>query len=207
MSLKVYPNGSQEISVPAGQSIAIRTDGEAKVYYKQGPGNTAPVFYLNSSVVNEEVTLDPPAGVDTVRIDAQADEVLYNVAVSPVIVETLIQGTPTAATVSATLTVAEILVGIVTINEGAAGASAQQLPLATAMDTALPLFGANSSFDFSVINISTVAAEDATVTTNTGWTLVGSMAIQSNDAVTSKSAGQFRARRTAAGAWTLYRVS
>jgi len=119
-----------------------------------------------------------------------------------------VQATPTAKTVSATLTAAEILVGIITVNQAAAGASALQLPLATAMDTALPAFGANDSFDFSVINISTVDAEDASLTTNTGWTLVGSMDIPAYSAAGSlNSSGRFRARRTAAGAWTLYRLS
>lgn len=117
------------------------------------------------------------------------------------------QGAPTAATVSATLAAAALLSGIITVLQGAAGASAQQLPLATALDTALPTSVANDSFDFSVINISTNAAESASLTTNTGWTLVGDMDVAANSAATTKSAGRFRARKTAAGAWTLYRLS
>lgn len=121
---------------------------------------------------------------------------------------TVAQGTPTAKTVSATLTAAEILAGIITVNQGAAGASALQLPLATAMDTALPESAANDAFDFSVINISTVDAEDASITTNTGWTLVGNVDIPAYSAAGSlNSSGRFRARKTAAGAWTLYRLS
>lgn len=119
----------------------------------------------------------------------------------------IVQGAPTAKTTSATLTAAEILTGIITVAQGGGAASALQLPLATAMDTALPAFGANSSFDFSVINISTVDAEDASLTTNTGWTLVGNMDIPAYSAAGSlNSSGRFRARRTAAGAWTLYRI-
>jgi len=117
------------------------------------------------------------------------------------------QVAPTAATVSATLTAAQVLAGIITVLQGAAGASAQQLPLATAMDTALPNSVANDAFDFSVVNISAVAAESASITTNTGWTLVGDMDVAANSAATTKSAGRFRARKTAAGAWTLYRLS
>jgi hypothetical protein len=116
------------------------------------------------------------------------------------------QGAQTAKTVSATLTAAEILAGIITVNQAAGGASAQQLPLATAMDTALPESAAGDAFDFSVINISVVAAEDATLTTNTGWTLVGNMEVQSADALTNNTSGRFRARKTGAGAWTLYRL-
>lgn len=117
------------------------------------------------------------------------------------------QGAPAAATTSATLTAANVLAGIITVNQGGAGASAQQLPLATAMDTALPTSVAGDSFDFSVVNISTVAAESASLTTNTGWTLVGDMDVSANSAATTKSAGRFRARKTATGAWTIYRLS
>lgn len=117
------------------------------------------------------------------------------------------QGAPAAATVSGTLTAANVLSGIITVNQGGAATSAQQLPAATAMDTALPTSVAGDSFDFSVINISTVAAEDASVTTNAGWTLVGNMDIASNAAAADKSAGRFRARKTGTGAWVLYRLS
>jgi hypothetical protein len=117
------------------------------------------------------------------------------------------QGNPAAKTTSATLTAAEVLTGIITVNQGAAGASAQQLPAASAMDTALPTSVAGDSFDFSVINISTVAAESASLTTNTGWTLVGDMDVAANNAATTKSAGRFRARKTGTAAWVLYRLS
>lgn len=118
------------------------------------------------------------------------------------------QGAPTAKTVSATLTAAEIKAGIITVNQGAGAASAQQLPLATAMDTAFPNVAAGYAYDFSVINISTVDAEDASLTTNTGWTLVGSMDVPAYSAAGSlNSSGRFRARKTGTGAWTLYRLS
>lgn len=117
------------------------------------------------------------------------------------------QGAQTAKSTSATLTTAEVLAGIITVNQAAGATSSLTLPLATAMDTAMPDAAADDAFDFSLINTSTVAAEDADILTNTGWTLVGSMAVQSNDAITSKSAGRFRARKTGAGAWTLYRLA
>lgn len=123
------------------------------------------------------------------------------------------QGAPAAKTVSATLTAANLLAGIITVAQGAGAASAQQLPLAddlqAAMLTALDVdaLEAGDSFDFSVINTSTVSAEAASITTNTGWTLVGNMDVLANSAATTKSAGRFRARYTASGAFTLYRLS
>ena len=117
------------------------------------------------------------------------------------------QGAPAAQTTSATLTAAQLATMIITVNEGAGANSAQTLPLATAMDTEFDTFGIDQSFDFSVINISTVAAETVSIVTNTGWTLVGNMLIAANTAITDNSQGRFRARRTGAGAWTLYRIA
>lgn len=117
------------------------------------------------------------------------------------------QGAQTAKTTSATLTAEEVLTGIITVNQGGAAPSAQQLPTATDMDTWLPDAIANDSFDFSVINISLVAAEDASLTTNAGWTLTGDMNIEANDSVRARSSGRFRARKTGAAAWTLYRLA
>lgn len=123
-------------------------------------------------------------------------------------VKLVAQGTPTAKTTSATLTAAEVLAGIITLNQGAGGATAQQLPTAADLDTAVPDAAAGDAFDFSVINISTTDAEDGSVTTNTGWTLVGSMDIHAYSAAGSlNSSARFRARKTGAGAWTLYRIA
>lgn len=118
------------------------------------------------------------------------------------------QGAATAKTVSATLTAAEVAAGIITINQAAGAASAQQLPTAAAMDTYFPDFVANDSIDVAIINTSTVDAEDASVTTNTGWTLVGSMDFQAHSALAAQgSSGMLRLRKTATGAWTAYRIS
>lgn len=116
------------------------------------------------------------------------------------------QSTPIALTAAAVLTAAQIAVGLLTSNPGGAAAVNYQLPLASAMDAAFPTAGVNSSFDFSLVSISTVSAETATLTTNTGWTLVGNMVTAANSAATSNSASRFRARKTAAATWTLYRI-
>jgi hypothetical protein len=117
------------------------------------------------------------------------------------------QGAPATATVSATLTAANLAAGIITVTQGAGGASAQQLPLATAMDTLLPASVANTFFDFFVINLG-AAGEVVTITTNTGWTLVGDVIIDIKTASgATPSSAHFRARKTATGAWTLYRLA
>ena len=121
------------------------------------------------------------------------------------------QGAPAAKTTSTTLTAAELLGRLITGAQGAAGAATYTLPLGTDIETALlalyPGLQTNDSFDFSVINISTVAAEDVTIAGNTGTTLVGTGVVNSNDAGTSISTGTFRVRRTAANTYSVYRIS
>lgn len=123
-----------------------------------------------------------------------------------------VQPAPAAKTTSATLTAAELEGGLITGNQGAAGAAAYTMPLATDLEGYLRKVygnaGFDDSFDVSVINLSVVAAEDITMTTNTGWTLVGSMVVESNEATAQKGpSAAFRVRRTGANAFTLYRLA
>jgi hypothetical protein len=117
------------------------------------------------------------------------------------------QAAPAAKTVSATLTAAEVVGGLITVNQGASGASALQMPINTALDAALPSMQVDDSFDFSLVNISTVAAEDASITVNTGVTVVGNMTVASNAAVGDQATGIFRVRKTAASTYVVYRVA
>jgi hypothetical protein len=117
------------------------------------------------------------------------------------------QSSPTAKTTSTTLTAQELGAGIITVNQGGGSTSALQLPDGTALDTAFSNFTTNDAFDFSVINISTVAAEDASITVNTGVTIVGNADIASNAAATDKSSGRFRLRKTGTATWTAYRIA
>ena len=71
----------------------------------------------------------------------------------------------------------------------------------------LALEAADDAFDFYVINISTTDAEDASITTNTGWTPVGSMDIEAYSAANKNSSAKFRARKTGSAAWTIYRIA
>ena len=61
----------------------------------------------------------------------------------------------------------------------------------------------DSAFDFSVINVDGSGSGVITMTAGTGWTLVGLATI----AATAGTTGRFRARRTAAATWTLYRLA
>ena len=106
------------------------------------------------------------------------------------------QPTPTAKTAAASLTAAELATGIITYTGAAV---ALTVPLGTELDTAFPSMKVNSSFEFVIIN--TGATNAATVTANTGCTLVGVAAV---NAFTSCI---WRVRKTADATYVFYRVA
>jgi hypothetical protein len=111
----------------------------------------------------------------------------------------IIMGTqvaPTAKTAAATLTPAELATEIITYTGAAV---ALTLPLGTDLDNAFSSMKVNSSFDFSIINIGGTNA--ATVTANTGCTIVGTAAVAANTSAT------WRARKTADATYVFYRVA
>ncbi len=116
---------------------------------------------------------------------------------------------PAAKTTSATLTIAELLGGWITVNQGAGASSTQTTPTGTQIDAAMPSddIVVGDCFDFVVINTSTVAAEDAILAPGSGVTLVGNNDIQSEDALTNNTSGLFRFRRTGANLWDMFRIS
>lgn len=116
------------------------------------------------------------------------------------------QPAPTAKTVTAVLTAAELLTGIVTTT-GATAPSVHQLPLGTALDTAITM-NVGESFDFTVINTGTGAGDDATITVNTGVTIVGNPTVGAlTDTTIISGSGTFRVRKTAVATYVVYRLS
>jgi hypothetical protein len=105
-----------------------------------------------------------------------------------------VQPAPNAVNVSATLTVAQLLGGIVTSTTGAAVAA--QSPTGTDLDTAAGL-AVDEAVDVTFI---ATGANALTLTVNTGVTIVGTAAVAT---VTS---GTFRFRKTAANTFVAYRV-
>ena len=106
------------------------------------------------------------------------------------------QVTPTAKTAAATLTPAELATGIITYTGAAV---ALTMPLGTDIDAAFSSMKVNSSFDFYIIN--TGATNAATVTANTGVTLVGAAA------VAAATSSNWRVRKTADNTFVAYRVA
>jgi hypothetical protein len=111
----------------------------------------------------------------------------------------IIMGTqvaPTAKTAAATLTPAELATQIITYTGAAVNLT---VPLGTDIENAFSSMKVNSSFDFTIINIGGTNA--ATVTANTGCTLVGVAAVSANTSAT------WRVRKTAENTFVFYRIA
>lgn len=104
------------------------------------------------------------------------------------------QPAQTSKSGAVTLTAAELRTQIIEYTGAVANL---QLPTGTDLQTSIGS-ATNVAFDFSVINTGSGAA---TLTTNTGLTLTGSMV------VTNGTSGTFRARRNGANTFTIYRLN
>jgi len=117
------------------------------------------------------------------------------------------QGAPAAKTVTAGITAAELVAGLITTT-GTTGPSVHQLPTGTEIDAELPGIATGDSFDFTIINTGTGASDDATITVNTDVTIVGNPTVGAlTDTTIISGSGTFRARRSAANAYVVYRLS
>ena len=107
----------------------------------------------------------------------------------------VIQGAPATVSANGTLTVAQLLAGIVVCSGTPA---TQTLPTVALLEATLTNSKVDAGFEVSFVN---TAGTTLTVATGTGWTIVGTAT-----AATVTSA-LFRARKTGDGAWTLYRIA
>ena len=110
---------------------------------------------------------------------------------------------PVSVTTAATLTPAQVLNGLILANSGITAASVTYT-LPTVADLELVLSNSDkvgTSFTFRLVNLGT-SSGTAIIATNTGWTITGSLTMT----VPVTTGAQFVARKSAAGAWTLYRV-
>jgi hypothetical protein len=110
---------------------------------------------------------------------------------------------PVTATTTTTFTPAQILNGLILVNNGISANVAYTLPTVADLENVLVNSDkVGTSFTFRVVNLGT-GSGTATVTTNTGWTITGSLTM----VVPITTGASMVARKSAAGAWTLYRVA
>lgn len=106
------------------------------------------------------------------------------------------QPAPVAYNTTATLTAADLIDGILTSSTAAAVTATT--PTGTQLTAAAPHVAIGGAFDFAVIN--TGGSNAFTLQAGTDVTVTGS-------AVAASSSGLFRAKRTAANTWVIYRIA
>lgn len=167
-----------------------------------GDGYTAGSVWIYGSAIYQCVssTAGAASWVLTQNQSATGDvSVAANLYVAGLEVGT--QAAPVAKTVTATLTAANLLVGMITVAQGSGAGSTQTLPTGTEMQTGLPsTFGTNNYFDFSIVNTG-AASETATLGAGTAFTIVG------NAVVAVGGSAIFRVRKTAANTFVAYRIA
>ena len=111
---------------------------------------------------------------------------------------------PVSVTATATLTPAQVLNGLILANSGVT-AAAQTYTLPTVTDLEAVLVNSDkvgTSFTFTVVNLGTSSAT-AIIAAGTGWTVTGSLTMT----IPITTGASMLARKSAAGAWTLYRIA
>lgn len=112
------------------------------------------------------------------------------------------QAAPASLTATATLTIAQLVTGIVLGNPGSSAAT-YTLPTVALTEALLVNAKVDSSFDFSVVNVDGSGSGVITLAVCTGWTIVGLATV----AATAGTTHRYRACKTGVGAWTLYTLA
>lgn len=198
-------NGNVRIGSTAAPTVALDVTGAALISTTLGVTTslTTPL-HVGGTAANSTLTLQSTSGVgttDSVVIrtgnNGAVTAATFNTAGAATSVNWYNTATQTA-TNTATLSAAQIT-GPFLLGTPTATAS-YTLPTASALDTALGVPPVETGWEFVVF---TTAAFAITLLTNTGWTLVGSMAT----GATANSFARYRVRKTAATpTFTIYRI-
>lgn len=110
---------------------------------------------------------------------------------------------PVAVTATATLTPAQVLNGLILANSGVTTAQTYTLPTVADLENVLVNSDRiGTTFTFRVVNLGT-SSGTAIIAAGTGWTVSGSLTMT----IPVSTGATMIARKSAAGAWTLYRVA
>lgn len=201
MSNVVLEGGTATVSVPAGGSIAVFSQGVATISRNLATANFPNrVTPIGQVLANTQVVFGPYTNATEIVIEANGGfEVLYEVGTAPQVQQfrllSPVQVAPGALNATGTLTGELCLTGIVTSTTAAAVAAT--LDTGAALDVK-STWNVNDSFDWTVIN--TGGSNAFTVTASSGHTVVGS------GTVAASSSAQFRTRKTAAATFVTYRL-
>jgi hypothetical protein len=110
---------------------------------------------------------------------------------------------PISVTTAQTLTAAQVLNGLILANSGITASVTYTLPTVTDLEATLVNSDrVGTAFSFRVVNLGTSSGV-AVIAAGTGWTVSGSLTMT----IPVTTGAMLIARKTAAGAWTLYRVA
>ena len=110
---------------------------------------------------------------------------------------------PVSVTTAQTLTAAQVLNGLILANSGITASVNYTLPTVAALEAELTNSDrVGTSFTFRLVNLGT-SSGTAVIVTNTGWTISGSLTMT----IPVTTGAVLVARKSAAKAWTLYRVA
>ena len=110
---------------------------------------------------------------------------------------------PLSVASTATLTAAQVLNGILLVGSGATTAQTYTLPTVALLEATLSNSDkVGTAFEFRVVNLGT-SSGTAIIAAGTGWTVTGSLTMT----VPVTTGATMIARKSAEGAWTLYRVN
>jgi len=110
---------------------------------------------------------------------------------------------PISITAAATLTPAQVLNGVILANSGVTTTQTYTLPTVAALEAVLSNSEkVGTSFMFRVVNLGT-SSGTAVIAAGTGWTVSGSLTMT----IPVTTGAALLARKSAEGAWTLYRMS
>lgn len=194
------PNGTVQVTIPAGESIAVYSQGYANVSRLVGFPNYPDKVAAVGTVNNSQAVFGPYASGAQIIIEAIGGvDVQYEVGSAPVVKqdrrEATVQPAPAAVNVTGTLTVGNLLGGLITSTTAAAVTGT--LPTGTLTDAGSD-FLVDEAFDWAVVN--TGATNAFTVAAGTGHTVLGNMV------VAASTSGNFRTRKTAANTFVTYRI-
>jgi len=214
MSTFLTGGGRVSVTLTATQKLAVASQGTVNVYRTSGFVNYPDSTNLLATIINGQTVFGTYTGGATLIIDAGGGlSAQYEVGTDPIVkqwrTDNGIQPDPTAKTTAVTLTVAEVLTGIITGTHAAGATQAYTLPTGTLLDAAAT-WDTNEYFEWSLINLSAAALDTITLTAATGHTIVGNPIVQSSNASTGGIYGnsaRFRTRKTAANTFITYRTA
>lgn len=207
--------------VTGGRAIVFEnatTDSSAFVCGNMFEDWTTPLtlFHAAGTVVNDFVAVEntmkvcgagsnswvASTGATTFGINVIYRRNNYNQGVLNVFEQVMLRGTPNAQTTSATLLYSHLLTGIIQGTHSAGSTQTYTLPTGTLMDSGITMNNQIAcGFEWSLINLSSGAANTITIAGDTGHTLVGSALVAAGDSA------RWLTKKTAAATYITYRIA